>query len=335
MKLKSFRTELFLILVLIVQLVFMIYIKYNNQFVPLSQFNLFLTGNLITVLFYLILILGVLFLFKKNKIRNSKAILLIFLSYLFLFLAFYSNRIHLPFNRYYFFGQYGNKLFIGLAFTLYFATIVYFAFYIFYSGTKQKFFSAKAFFSTLIFMILFLAFSSVFILFNESKVNRANISDKDKNILVVLGAAVWSDNKPSPILASRVIKAAEVTKTGLIQKVYFTGGSAPGEMSEAEVAYKYFKELNPTFDKVEIETSTTSTNEQIQFIKNVILPKYPEYEIIVISDSFHLVRIREISNFHQIKIKTIASDFSMNFTSNLYNRLRESLALTVFWFFSI
>jgi vancomycin permeability regulator SanA len=150
-----------------------------------------------------------------------------------------------------------------------------------------------------------------------------------------LGAAVWSDNRPSPILAARISKAAELTKTDLVHKIYFTGSHAPGEKSESEVAYNYFREINPNFTNFELESSTTSTNEQIQFIKNKILPIYRDHEIIVISDSFHLVRIREISNFHGIKIKSIASDFSMDIKLNLYNRMRESLALVVFWLFSI
>lgn len=335
MKSRSNKLEIFIISALILQLFFIIYIKYSNQFIPLKNFEFFLNGNIITIIFYSILILEIIFLFKKYKIKPSKTYILLFLSFLFLGMGYFSNHIQLPFNKYYFFGQYGNKLFIGLCFTLHLFVIVYFAFYIFYSKTKPKILSGKAFFSTLMFMLLFLLFSYLFILLNEEKVNEKTIGDEKKSILIVLGAAVWSDNKPSPILAARVEKAVQLSKSNLISKIYFTGGNAPGEKSEAEVAYNYFREFNPSFDRVELETSTSSTNEQIQFIKNGILSKYPGYEIFVISDSFHLVRIREISNFHQIKIKTVASDFSMDISSNIYNRLRESLALTVFWLFSI
>jgi vancomycin permeability regulator SanA len=186
-------------------------------------------------------------------------------------------------------------------------------------------------------MIGFLIFSSFYILLKENQSNEKQFDNSRKAILVILGAAVWSDNKPSPILAARVEKSVSLLsiRNFNIEKIYFTGGSAPGENSEAEVAYDYFSSLNSDFKNVELETSTSSTNEQIQFIKNKILPLYADYEIFVISDSFHLVRIKEISNFHHIKIKTVASDFAMSISSNIYNRIRESLALTLFWLFSI
>ncbi|MFN4174641.1 MAG: YdcF family protein [Parachlamydiaceae bacterium] len=84
----------------------------------------------------------------------------------------------------------------------------------------------------------------------------------------MLGAAVWSDNKPSPILAARVDKAIDLMKNFNVEKVYFTGSNAPGELSEAEVALNYLKSKNVSADNVITETNTTSTTEQIQFIKN-------------------------------------------------------------------
>ncbi len=335
MKFRSFRSEIIIIAALIVQLIFIIYIKYDNQSLSLSNFDLSLTGNILTLIFYTFLIFEVVFLFRKNRIQTIKTFIVLFSSYLFLGLGYYSNHVQMPFNKYYFFGQYGNKLFTGLCFTIYLFTLIYFAFSLIYSKTKPKIFSGKAFLSAKFLMIVFLLLAKLFILLNENKLKGKSINPNEKNILIVLGAAVWSDNKPSPILAARVRKAAEISRNNFIDKIYFTGGNAPGERSEAEVAYEYFKGLNPIFEQVELETKTSSTNAQIQFIKNFILPKYTGYEIIVISDSFHLVRIREISNFHQIKIKTVASDFPLNIGENVYNRLRESLALIVFWLFSI
>lgn len=329
------RSKIFLIIALIILFLFTIYIKYDNQSLSLSDFNLLLMGNILTTFLYLVIIVEILIFFKKHKTNISKSIILLILSFVFIGLGYYSINVQLPFNKYYFFGQYGNKLFTGFCFTLYLLTIIYFAFYIFYSKKSKKIFNLRAFVSSIVVMISFLFLSYFYIVLNENKLNEKSIDNTKKNILIVLGAAVWSDNKPSPILASRVKKSVKLSKNKSVDKIYFTGGNAPGEKSEAEVAYYYFKRLNPNFNKIEIETSTSSTIEQIQFIKNIILPKYSEYEIIVISDSFHLVRIKEISNFNRIKIKTIASDFSMSIKSNIYNRIRESLALSIFWLFSI
>jgi vancomycin permeability regulator SanA len=322
-----------LILSLVLQALFLFYIKYKNQFLSLQNFNLYQIGNLLIILIYFILIIASYLLISKKRIKIIKLALIIFIGFLFLVISYFSNYIQLPFNKYYFFGQYGNKLFTGLCFTIFILSVFYYGFYLLYFNQSNSF--LKSLLSSLIFMFLVLLFANFYILLNENKVKETSLDSKSKNILVVLGAAVWSDNKPSPILAARVEKAVELSKKFPVEKIYFTGSNAPGEMPESKVALNYFKELKKDFENIEIETKTSSTNEQIRFIKEEILLKHPDYQIIVLSDSFHLVRIKEISNFHNIKLRTIASDLTLSLSSNFYNRLRESLALVVFWFFSI
>ena len=61
---------------------------------------------------------------------------------------------------------------------------------------------------------------------------------RDKpSIAVVLGAAVWSDNKPSPSLAFRVEKAAELFNDGIVNNTnikFFIGysGWTPNQLNE-------------------------------------------------------------------------------------------------------
>jgi uncharacterized SAM-binding protein YcdF (DUF218 family) len=119
-----------------------------------------------------------------------------------------------------------------------------------------------------------------------------------------------------------------------VNKIYLTGSNAPGELSEAEVALNYIKLKRKDNSEIFLEKETTSTSEQIQFIKKKII-SIPEENVIVISDSYHLVRVKEISKFHNIKIEVTPSDLSLSFKSALYNKIREALALTVFWFFAI
>ncbi|MGQ9798270.1 MAG: YdcF family protein [Ignavibacterium sp.] len=183
-------------------------------------------------------------------------------------------------------------------------------------------------------MIIILIYSLFFIISHEEKVKLQPLDSKTAYTVVVLGAAVWSDNKPSPILAARVDKAIELLKNHNIKKLFLTGSNAPGELSEAEVALNYLKSKNVSFENIITESKTTSTTEQIQFLKSRLSEK-EQHHLIVISDSFHLVRIKEISKFHKLKIKTIASDLKLSFISELYNTIREALALTVFWFFAI
>ncbi len=162
-----------------------------------------------------------------------------------------------------------------------------------------------------------------------------SLSKDKKNIGVVLGAAVWSGNKPSPSLSSRVDKAIELFNKGYTGKILFTGSNAPGELSEAEVAFNYAREMGMDTTKISLEQVTTSSSEQIQFIKNKLEPDKEIKDIIIISDSYHLPRILEISRFYNINIKVASSKLQLNFKDKLYNKIRESLALVVFWCFAL
>lgn len=326
-----------LIIAVFLQLLILYFFKYQNQNLSVLNLNLKVTGNLFNLIIYLLAeILLVFALFNyKVKLQLKLLSILIVLSYFFLLFGYISTKIILPFNSIYILGQFGNKLFTGLCYTIY--QLLFFTFVIVLvlnlRKNQNKIFIKSSLFSIIV-MLAFLTYSFLFIVSHEEKVKLQPLDKKNFYNIVVLGAAVWSDNKPSPILAARVDKAIDLIKNFNVEKVYFTGSNAPGELSEAEVALNYLKSKNVSADNVITETNTTSTTEQIQFIKNKIGYE-PKKKIIIISDSFHLVRIKEISKFHHLNIITIASELELNFFSELYNKLRESLALTVFWFFAI
>ncbi len=181
-------------------------------------------------------------------------------------------------------------------------------------------------------MILILVF--LYILKREAGIGNNNIINRYNNIGVVLGAAVWSNNKPSPSLSARVDKAIDLYQKKNISKIYLTGSNAPGELAESEVALAYIKASGKNIPDVFIEKKTTSTNEQIEFIKNELLAD-KHYNVFVISDGYHLVRILEISKFQNINLKVVPSNLNQSFEKAIYNNVREALALTLFWFFAI
>jgi vancomycin permeability regulator SanA len=219
-------------------------------------------------------------------------------------------------------------------FTLYFFTYLVTIFIIWLNILKTK--SVIVFRSMLnsaMVMLLFLIFVFLYIIKKENSFNDSIIKSNN-NVGVVLGAAVWSNNKPSPSLAGRIEKALSLFKENKISEIYLTGSNAPGELSEAEVALHYLISFGIDTSHVHIEKKTTSTNEQVEYIRKK-LSSYKINNVIVISDGYHLVRVLEISKFHNINIQVVPSDLAQSFEQALYNNFREALALTVFWFFAI
>lgn len=327
-----------LIIVLIFHLVFTYKIKYNNQLLSLSDFSLYNIGNMLNLLVIVLLGIG-LFVYgvqKKNKLPVSRVILFTAIISILLAAAYYSTTVDLPFQKIYYFGQHGNKLFVGLLFIIYITLLLTFTSYIWLSifGRTSLIFTRSLLNSFIIlFILLLFAFYTVNI--SDPSIDNEMIEADERNIAVVLGAAVWSNNRPSTILAARVDKALQLLDSNIVGKIQLTGSNAPGEFSEAVVAYNYAVSKGADPSKFLIEKNTTSTYEQIQFIRKVLMPKETINNVIVVSDNFHLVRIEEISKFHKIKIYAVASDLKLSFDKEIYNRLRESIGLIFFWFFAI
>lgn len=337
-KKAKFPTILFLIILsLILDLFFLYFIKYHNQKLSISDFNLKSFGNIINLFFTFILILGLLIdHFTFRAIPKTKTFLTFFWLTQFLLIASYlSTIITLPFKGMYLLGQNGNKLFIGTLFTLYNFSNFVLIFIVWLTIIKTKnLILLRSLFDSALLMLMILILVFFFILGKEAIIRDKSVNKNENNIGVVLGAAVWSNNKPSPSLSARVDKAVDLYEQKKISKIYLTGSNAPGELAESEVALNYIKSSGKNISDVFIEKETTSTVEQIEFIKEKLLSN-KRNKVIVISDGYHLVRVLEISKFHNINLKVIASDLSQSFDKSIYNKVREALALTVFWFFAI
>jgi vancomycin permeability regulator SanA len=324
------------ILLLLLQLAAIFYIKYSNQNLPFAEFNISFLGNLFLIIIYLCLIFSLFVNSLSNKISDRTVSSFLTVSWLLLIILFLSIKIDFGLNDIYFFGQAGNKLFTGIVFTSFLIGLFSFLLYSFnVLLTKSKPSFIKTLYGSLLMLLIFLLMTFIYINTLNYTSGKWELNRSSNNVSVVLGAAVWSGNLPSPTLAGRVDKALELLKNGYSGKILVTGSSAPGEMTEAEVAYNYLLAKGIDSSQIAIETATTSTAEQIQFIKNELAGLESIEDIIVISDSYHLPRVIEISRFFNLDIKVAESRHILDYKDKLYNKVRESVALFIFWCFAL
>ena len=71
----------------------------------------------------------------------------------------------------------------------------------------------RAFVNSVLSMLVILLLVFLFIIGKETDLEECLIKNDKNNVGVVLGAAVWSKNKPSPSLAGRVDKALIIVST--------------------------------------------------------------------------------------------------------------------------
>ena len=327
-----------IIVVIILDLLFLYYIKYKNQGIPLSDFSIIFKGNLLNLFFTLVLIISILiYSFSKRNVYKPK--LLIFYTTLMTFALFFAEFYYwlkIPIPNYYFLEHPLEEIIKGIFFSLF--QLVQFIFisviWITFLGKKELLVLKSLGFSVLVTALLLL---SAFLYLGQNVVEKININNgrNAKFVGVVMGAAVWSDNRPSPSLAARAEMAAELYKKGVLKIIQVTGGHAPGELSEAEVASNYLKNRGVDSTNIWIEKKTASTSEQVRFIKNELMDKKNLRDIIIISDSYHLARIKEICSFYKIKTHFAASEMHLGSYKKFSYKFRESVALLVFWFFAL
>lgn len=181
--------------------------------------------------------------------------------------------------------------------------------------------------------ILILLLFSIFFVWNVNGYKGNN--EIKYEYALIPGAAVWKKDKPSPIFEGRIRKALELYRRGSIKKIILTGGNAPGELSEAEVAYKYLTNLGVDYRNLIVEQLTSTTTEQIRYIKHDNEAANSNSKILIISDDFHLARILQICKFFNIEADGISTEYKLTFEKTLFYRTRESIALLLFWFFAI
>ena len=148
---------------------------------------------------------------------------------------------------------------------------------------------------------------------------------------VILGAAVWGGNRPSPVLKERINKGYEIYTKGIVPKLVITGGGSPNELTEGEVSKNVLLKYGVDPGNLIVEDESNSTIEQIQFVKNKLYKTNHWKKIILVSDNFHLMRAKEICEFNNIDAESIASDKSLAAESTFNFCLKESLALIIFW----
>ena len=192
----------------------------------------------------------------------------------------------------------------------------------------------KLFRTFLIFLLIcssgiFSVFLNVLNFEDDSSLYSAN--DRSADSGVILGAAVWGGNRPSPVLKERIVKGFEIYRRKIVPKLVITGGGSPNELTEGEVSKNELIKFGVDPGNLILENSSNSTIEQIHFVRDNLYNKNAWNKIILISDNFHLMRSKEISSFNNIKADCIASDkrISARVTASLC--AEESLGLIVYW----
>lgn len=323
-----------------VSVVLWLFVKYRIHGLPFSSLDLTNAGNLLIIIIAsisIVMLLTTLFFISRIKLKNLQVYLsLLFTMILILlvqaiFLTKDINLIEVIDNS----GYEFRKVFSSIIWGIFLFIRLFIINYLFFNLIRANHLVfIKSLILIFIYVGILILYSFVFIfIFSRTSENYLYKSDAVFDTGVVLGAAVWSKDEPSPVFRARLDKAYELYKKGNLRTILVTGAKAPGELTEAQVGNAHLLSLGVASERILIEEKSTSTIEQIHFVNNQLAKK--NKSLCIISDAFHLPRVHEISNFIGMKIKLIRSNYRLELFTNIWYRTRESVLLLIFWLFGV
>ena len=112
--------------------------------------------------------------------------------------------------------------------------------------------------------------------------------------IVVLGAAQYA-GRPSPVLKARLDHAVGLYRRGLAPRVVLTGGVGEGDTtSEAAVGRRYASRAGVPDSSLLTEEHGRTTTESLYAVAD-LLEQTVEPRVILVSDPFHMLRLRIIA----------------------------------------
>lgn len=336
---KELKYIAFIFSIGILNLFLLYFVKYNSNELSISLFSLKKTGNQINLVITILLGVGCILLAVKNKfisVSNLKFLSFLSVFYLIpLIIILMVNVTEIEFIESYFLGYPIKKIIPVILFVSNQTGLIYVLFLTWmmsFNNTLMVYLYSIISVISLILLLIIFSFINTYLIDEHQYL----ADDERFDYGIVLGAAVWSKNVPSPIFRGRIEKGADLYLNKIIKKIQLTGGNAPGELSEARTAYNYLiSSYNVSEKNIIIEEITSTTNEQIKYVKKRVQSLYPNKKFIFVSDNFHLRRVEEMAEFYDLNAKVVSSEYKLNFEKSLYYRLRESIGLILFWFFAI
>lgn len=300
-------------------------LRYSNQDLRLDEFSLSKTGNIICfVLFALIILLLILNFFSSSKLSLSSLVIIFFTSIAGILTLILLN----------FIAAKDEKIVYGAVF-LFLTLFILCGLYQLYKSKSGRLdiikTSANALFTFLICILVI--FLNIYFFHDDYRTITADDGKTDAGI--IFGAAVWGGNRPSPVLRERINKGFELYQSKIVPKLVLTGGGSPNEMTEADVARNELLKYGVKDENLIIENNSNSTLEQIFFLRDKLYRRLKWDNVILISDNYHLYRIKEICSFNNINSEAVATEMPLSVEGKVWYCIKESFAVLMFWFYGI
>lgn len=173
-----------------------------------------------------------------------------------------------------------------------------------------------------VFLLVLLMINGYVISETQDQIKTAeSVGEFDADCILVLGAGVWADNVPSPILKDRLDKAVELSKTGIESTLLMSGDHGQIDYDEVNVMKNYAIDQGLNSQDIFMDHAGFSTYESLARAKWIFGVK----KVIIVTQKQHLYRALYIAKALGIQAIGIPAQ-EVAYGGDLLRDIRESLA---------
>ncbi|MFA5523402.1 MAG: ElyC/SanA/YdcF family protein [Tissierellales bacterium] len=183
-------------------------------------------------------------------------------------------------------------------------------------------------------VLLILLLASILVLVSVLSINayvKSSVEDKiitpvnatslDVDCIIVLGAGVWGDGRPSHMLEDRLLQGIELYENGASDRLLMSGDHGRKEYDEVNVMKVFAMDRGIPSDHIFMDHAGFSTYESIYRARDI----FKVDKVIIVTQGYHMYRALYIAEELGLEAYGVASD-PRQYVGQESRELRETLA---------
>lgn len=148
--------------------------------------------------------------------------------------------------------------------------------------------------------------------------------------ILVLGAGVWSDNRPSAMLEDRLQFGTKLYRNGISRRLLMSGDHGRKDYDEVNVMKQYAMNAGIPSSDIFMDHAGFSTYESMYRARDI----FEADKLVIVTQKYHLYRALYIADRLGIEAYGVASDPRL-YAGQDYRELREVLARAKDYFYCL
>ena len=137
--------------------------------------------------------------------------------------------------------------------------------------------------------------------------------------VLVLGASVYRDGTPSPVLKNRLDTAKDVYDSGAVTHILVSGDHVPGDYDETDNMAAYLERAGVESRALILDYEGFSTGESVRNLRE----KYGITKAVIVTQEYHLPRALMLADAYGIEAYGVAAPEAGGKEGRLKRELRE------------